>query len=119
MANKSRQEELIDRLHANGLRKRVATAVTGGRGGRRKGEKRAREVLKQLEAASDTIRDEVLGRATKRSEAAKKAARTRKRNADKRSAAAKKGAGTRTKKSGNAGAKAGASRSRAKAASKR
>jgi hypothetical protein len=112
MANKSRQEELIDRLHANGLRKRVATAITGGRGGRRKGEKRAREVLRQLEAASDTIRDEVLGRATKRSEAAKKAARTRKRNADKRSAAAKKGAAKKTGKSG-------ASRTRAKAASKR
>ena len=119
MANNSKQEELIDRLHANGLRKRVATAITGGRGGRRKGEKRAREVLKQLEAASDTIRDEVLGGSTRRSEAAKKAAKTRKRNAEKRSTAAKKGAGTRAKKTGKSGAKAGASRTRAKAASKR
>jgi hypothetical protein len=104
MANKRKQDDLIDRLHANGLRKRVATAITGGRGGRRKGEKRAREVLKQLETASEAIRDEVLGRAAKRSEAAKKAARTRKRNAEKRRAAAKKGAGTRAKKSGRSGA---------------
>jgi hypothetical protein len=101
MANKRKQEDLIDRLHANGLRKRVATLIAGGRGGRggrRKGEKTARDVLKQLEAASETIRDEVLARSTRRSEAAKKAARTRKRNAQKRSDAAKKGARSRRAK---------------------
>ena len=93
---KNRQELLIDRLHAHGLRKRVATAVAGGRGGNdRKAERLARDVLKQLEHAGDTIRDEVLGRRSKRSEAAKKAARTRKRNAEKRSRAAKKGAAKR------------------------
>src|SRR4051794_26444753 len=96
MANKTRQDQLIEHLHANGLRKRVATLIAGGRGGRKKGEKTAREVLKQLETASDTIRDEVLGRSRKRSEAAKKAAATRKRNAAKRTTAAKKGAKTRS-----------------------
>jgi hypothetical protein len=98
MARNRKQEDLIDRLHADGLRRRVAATIAGGRGGRRKGEKTAREVLKQLEAASQTIRDEVLGRSTKRSEAGKKAAATRKRNEAKRSAAAKKGAATRAKK---------------------
>jgi hypothetical protein len=99
MAQKSRQDQLIERLHANGLRKRVATAVAGGRGGNgRKAEKLARDVLGQLETAGDTIRKEVLGRSTKRSEAGKKAAATRKRNEAKRSAAAKKGAATRAKK---------------------
>ena len=117
MAKKrSRQDQLIDRLHAQGLRKRVATAVAGGRGGNgRKAERLARDVLKQLESAGDTIRDEVLGRSTRRSEAAKKAARTRKRNAEKRSTAAKKGAAKRT----GGGTRSGASRTRTKAGSKR
>jgi hypothetical protein len=105
MAKKSKQEELVERLHANGVRKRVATAITGARGGRRKGEKQAREVLRQLEAATEAIRDDILGRRAKRSDAAKKAARTRKRNADKRSAAAKKGAAKRTAKTGSGGAR--------------
>jgi hypothetical protein len=93
---KSRQDQLIDRLHAQGLRKRVAAAVAGARGGNgRKAENRARDVLKQLENAGDTIRDEVLGGRRRRSEAAKKAAATRRRNAAKRSTAAKKGAAKR------------------------
>jgi hypothetical protein len=98
MANskKSRQEQLVDRLHAQGLRRRVAAAVAGTRGGNsRKAERVARDVLRQLEGATETIRDEVLGRSAKRSQAAKKAAKTRKRNADKRSTAAKKAAGKR------------------------
>jgi len=95
---KSRQDLLVERLHAQGLRKRVAAAVAGARGGSgggRKAESRARDVLKQLEGATDTIRTEVLGAGRKRSEAGKKAAATRKRNAAKRSASAKKGAATR------------------------
>jgi hypothetical protein len=93
---RSRQDQLIDRLHAQGLRKRVAAAVAGARGGGGgTAQKRAREVLRQLESAGDTIRDEVLGGRKKRSAAAKKAAATRKRNAAKRSTAAKKGAAKR------------------------
>ena len=97
MANTSRQDELIDRLHADGIRKRVATMIAGGRGGAKKGEKQARQLLDQLEDATAAIRTEVLGTSTRRSEAAKKAAATRKKNAAKRSASAKKGAATRKK----------------------
>jgi hypothetical protein len=55
----------------------------------------AQSAIADLRSASDAIRDRVVNRDTKRSEAAKKAARTRKRNAAKRSAAAKKGAAKR------------------------
>jgi hypothetical protein len=104
MAKNSKQEDLIDRLHADGIRKRVATVIAGGRGGAKKGNKQARELLDQLEDATAAIRTEVLGGNRKRSDAAKKAALTRKKNAAKRSAAAKKGAATRGK--GRSGAKA-------------
>src|SRR3954470_1019167 len=88
MANTSRQDELIDRLHADGIRKRVATVIAGGRGGAKKGERQARELLDQLEDATAAIRTEVLGRgsSSKRSEAGRKAAATRRKNAAKRSA---------------------------------
>jgi hypothetical protein len=99
MANDSKTDALIDRLHADGIRKRVATVIAGGRGGAKKGEKQARQLLDQLEDATAAIRTEVLGvrGGGKRSEAGKKAAATRKKNAAKRSAAAKKGAATRAK----------------------
>jgi hypothetical protein len=99
MAKNSRQDELIERLHADGIRKRVATAVTGARGGRKKGEAQARALLERLEDATATLRQEVLGPSRKRSASAKKAADTRKKNADKakRSAAAKKAAATRAR----------------------
>jgi hypothetical protein len=97
MARDRKQEDLIDRLHADGIRKRVATTIAGARGGPKKGEKQARALLDQLEDATAAIRDDILGGRRKRSEAAKKAAATRKRNAAKRSADAKKGAATRAK----------------------
>jgi hypothetical protein len=95
MARNSKQEDLIERLHADGIRKRVATVIAGGRGGARRGEKQARALLDQLEDATAAIRTEVLRTADKRSEAGRKAAATRRRNAAKRSAAAKKAAATR------------------------
>lgn len=99
MAKNRKQEDLIDRLHADGIRKRVATTIAGARGGQRRGVREARALLDQLEDATAAIRHEILGPSNKRSAAAKKAAATRKRNADKakRSAAAKKGAATRAK----------------------
>jgi hypothetical protein len=106
MARNRKQEDLIDRLHADGIRKRVATVITGSRGGRKKGQAEARQLLEQLEHATAMIRSEVLGGSGKRSEAAKKAAATRKRNAAKRSTAAKKGAASRTTGRGRAKAKA-------------
>jgi hypothetical protein len=100
MARNRKQEDLIERLHADGIRKRVATVIAGGRGGAKKGEQQARALLDQLEDATAAIRTEVLRPKDKgkRSEAGKKAAATRKKNAAKRSAAAKKGAATRAKK---------------------
>ena len=98
MAKNSKQDDLIDRLHADGIRKRVATVIAGGRGGAKKGEKQARELLDQLEDATAAIRTDVLGPSRKRSAAGKKASATRKKNATKRSAAAKRGAATRKKK---------------------
>ena len=116
MANRSKQEQLVERLHANGIRKRVAAAIAGTRGGgRKKAEGVARDVLKQLETASDTIRKEVLRDSTKRSEAAKKAAKTRKRNEAKRSTAAKKGAATRAKSNGTSTAKRATTKAKAAA----
>jgi hypothetical protein len=97
MSTTRKQDDLIDRLHADGIRKRVATVIAGGRGGAKKGEKQARQLLDQLEDATAAIRTEVLGGSVKRSVAGKKAATTRKKNAAKRSAAAKKGAATRAK----------------------
>ena len=98
MARKN--DDLFSTLRKRGLRKSVAQAIADAHGGGRKGAGRAeglaRDVLKDLRAAGDTIRDRVLDSgAASRSDAAKKAARTRKRNAAKRSAAAKKGAATR------------------------
>src|SRR5262249_11289063 len=92
MAKQSKQDRIIEELHANGVRKRVATLIAGGRGGRRKGKKVAEDLLGQLDAARDIVKDEVLGGKRKRSAAGKKAAATRKRNAAKRSTAAKKSA---------------------------
>ena len=83
MAKNRKQEDLIDRLHADGIRRRVAATIAGARGGRKKGEKQARQLLDQLEDATATIRNDILGGSRKRSEAAKKAAATRKRNAAK------------------------------------
>jgi hypothetical protein len=100
MARKN--DDLFTTLRKRGLRKSVAQALADAQGNGRKGAGRAegvaRDVLKDLRAAGDTIRERVLdGDAKTRSEAAKKAARTRKRNASKRSAAAKKGAATRAR----------------------
>jgi hypothetical protein len=97
MAKNKRNNDLFDHLRAHGVRKRVAKALSSrgsGANGRRKAEALARTAIADLCSASEAIRDRVMPD-TKRTEAAKKAARTRKRNAAKRSAAAKKGAATR------------------------
>src|SRR4051794_28044692 len=97
MAKNSKQEDLIERLHADGIRKRGATVIAGGRGGAKKGERQARALLDQLEDATAAIRTEVLRGPDRRKEAGKKAAATRRKNAAKRSASAKKAAATRKK----------------------
>ncbi len=100
----TRRDDLFDLLRGRGVRKSVAKAVAGverkgGKTGRRS-EKIARDVIADLEAAADDIRDRLTGgKGRKRREAAQKAARTRKRQAAKRSAAARKAAKTRAAKS--------------------
>jgi hypothetical protein len=100
MAKKSGREELVDRLRATGLRRKVAESVADGlsrvRPGR-KPPKKVRGVLQNLKAMTSELEDRATGGPARRSAAAKKAAATRKRNAAKRSTAAKKGARTRAK----------------------
>jgi hypothetical protein len=98
MAKTKHTEDLFDHLRARGVRKKVAKALSKGANGatgRKRAEALAQTAIADLRSASDAIKDRVVNRDSKRSEAAKKAARTRKRNAAKRSAAAKKAAATR------------------------
>jgi hypothetical protein len=97
MAKNKRADDLFDHLRASGVRKKVAKAIADGANSKngKKAEALAQSAIADLRSASDAIRDRVVNRDTKRSAAAKKAARTRKRNAAKRRAAAKKGAATR------------------------
>ena len=99
MAKNKQTEDLFDHLRANGVRKKVAKAIADGanRTNGKRAEALAQTAIADLRSASEAIKDRVVNRDSKRSEAARKAARTRKRNATKRSAAAKKGAATRKK----------------------
>src|SRR3954449_3603327 len=105
---KTIDRELFDKLRAQGLRKRVARLVSeaagAGRSASARGDAAARNVIAELRKAADEIEDRLRGGASgSRSEAAKKAARTRTTNANKRSAAAKKAAATRARKSSGNG----------------
>ena len=102
MARKKTNNDLVDHLRARGVRKKVAKALADGANGakgRKQAEALARTAIADLRSASETIRDRVVNRDSKRSEAAKKAARTRKRKAARRSAAARKAAKTRARSS--------------------
>ena len=107
MAKKKRNNELFDELRARGVRKRVAKAIASrsrkGAKGRKKAEVVAHSAITDLRSAADAITHGVIHRDAKRSQAAKKAARTRKRNAEKarRSSAARKAARTRAKRAGS------------------
>lgn len=91
---KSAQQQLVERLHVNGVRKRVAETIAGGRKG---SEGAARDALSALRGAVDEVEDRLKGSPKKkRAAAGRKAAATRKRNATKRNTAAKKGAAKRT-----------------------
>jgi hypothetical protein len=103
MAKKKRDKDLFDHLRARGVRKRVAKVIASRSGngakGRKKAESVARGAITDLRSAADAIKDGVIHRDAKRSQAAKKAARTRKRNAEKarRSSAGRKAARTRAR----------------------
>ncbi|MDP9346940.1 MAG: hypothetical protein M3P44_14755 [Actinomycetota bacterium] len=100
--SKSTDKDLVARLRASGLRKKVAhnvaAAVHGARS-RKQPPKEVARVISGLRSVAGELQDRATGGASKRSEAAKKAAATRKRKAANRSTAAKKGARTRAKKS--------------------
>lgn len=97
MAKTTRNQELVRKLHASGIRKRAAGLIADATDGRRKPAKQVQRVLNDLSSALRHAEDRVSGGPAKRRAAAKKAARTRKLKAAKRSAAAKKGARTRAK----------------------
>jgi hypothetical protein len=94
---KSRTDDLFDRLHAQGLRKRTAKLLSQATGSRRKPANAVERSLTDIKRAVAMVEDRLGGGPAKRQAAAKKAAATRKRNAQRRSAAAKKGARTRAR----------------------
>jgi hypothetical protein len=96
---KSRTDDLFDRLHAQGLRKRTAKLLSEATDRRRKPAKAVERSLSDVKRAVAHVEDRLAGGPEKRKAAAKKAAATRKRNAQRRSAAAKKGARTRARSS--------------------
>jgi hypothetical protein len=99
---KSKQQDLADRLHVSGIRRKVADTLAAGVSAARPGRKPAKgvdRVIAELKSVTAELEDKVKGGPAKRKAAAKKAAATRKRKAAKRSAAAKKGARTRAKRS--------------------
>jgi hypothetical protein len=113
---KSQADALFERLHANGLRKRVARdlskALSKANGTR--ASSAATATIGELRRLVADLESRATGGGTKdadRSAAAKKAAATRKREANKRSAAAKKAAATRAKKSGSSRSRSTSGRS--------
>jgi hypothetical protein len=94
----AKSDDLFKTLRKRGLRKSVARAVADAERGGKKSAAAARDVLADLDKASETIRRRVTNRDA-RARAAKKAATTRKRNAVKRSDAAKRAARTRKARS--------------------
>jgi hypothetical protein len=97
MAKTKRDQELFDRLRAQGLRKRTAKLISEATDQRRKPAKAVTRTVSDLKKVVGEAEDRISGGPAKRQAAAKKAANTRKRKAQSRSAAAKKGARTRAK----------------------
>ncbi len=94
MARK-RDKDLFDSLRKNGVRKKVAKAASESAAMAKNGKpaKPVTRAVTSLKQAASDLESHVHG--SSRSEAAKKAARTRQRNAAKRSDSAKKAARTR------------------------
>ncbi len=98
---KSQTDALFERLHANGLRKRVARDLSAAlsKGGDSRAGQAAAGRIAELRKLVGDLEDRAKGGPEKRKAAAQKAAATRKREANKRSTAAKKAAQTRAKSS--------------------
>jgi hypothetical protein len=97
MAKKTRSDELFERLRAQGLRKRTAKLISQATDGRRRPAKTVQRTLSDLKQLIAETEDRITGGPAKRKAAAKKAANTRRRNAQRRSTSAKKAARTRAK----------------------
>jgi hypothetical protein len=97
MAKKTRTDALFTRLRAQGLRKRTAKLIAQTTDRRRKPAKSVQGALGDLKKLVSDAEDRLSGGPAKRKAAAKKAANTRRRNAQRRSDAAKKAARTRAK----------------------
>ncbi|HEX3803420.1 MAG TPA: hypothetical protein VHV75_11325 [Solirubrobacteraceae bacterium] len=97
MAKAKHDKDLIDRLHASGVRSRTAELIARATDGRRKPAKQVRAITKEMHKVLAEVEDRASGGPSKRKVAAKKAAQTRKKNAAKRRASAKKGARTKAK----------------------
>jgi hypothetical protein len=97
MAKNNLERDLVRRLRATGIKKRSAELLASATDGRRKPAKQVRRVVDDLSKLLSDAEDRVTGGPAKRKAAAKKAARTRQKNAAKRSTAAKKAARTRAK----------------------
>jgi hypothetical protein len=95
-------KKLYDSVRGSGVRKRVArqiaeSAPKAEQGQTGKAPDLLRKTAKDLRAVAETLEDRANGGRAKRQTGARKAARTRKANAEKRSRAAKRGATTRAK----------------------
>lgn len=97
MAKTKPSDELFQRLHAQGLRKRTAKLLSEATDRRRKPAKVVQRTVADLKSLVSEVEDVISGGPAKRKTAAKTAANTRKRNARRRSMAAKKAARTRSR----------------------
>jgi hypothetical protein len=95
---KTARDELFERMRAGGLRKSVAKRLADGiDGARGRSPKAVHDVIDELKSLTAELEDRAGGGPTKRKAAARKAAATRKEQADRRSAAARKAARTRAR----------------------
>ena len=116
MAKTTQNDELFQRLRAQGLRKRTARLICEASDGRRKPDESVQQTLDNLKQIVSEAEDRLSERSATREAAARKAATTRRATVRSRSAAARKAANTRktNARSRSAAAKKGA-RTRARA----
>ncbi|MDQ6729644.1 MAG: hypothetical protein M3022_04935 [Actinomycetota bacterium] len=102
MANRKRDSDLFETLRESGLRKRVAKTMSksAGRGKRGTSPASVSSTIDRLRQAASALESRA-DAASQRNQAARKAARTRRRNAVKRSAKAKQAADSRAKATAN------------------
>jgi hypothetical protein len=97
LAKNKRNEQLLRRLRAHGLRKRAANILSGTGNRRRKRPTAVDHMISELNTLVGAAEDRISGRPAKRKAGSKMSGRTRKQSPLRRSAVAKKPARTRTK----------------------